>query len=175
MVSQILFLSQPRTACHLLERMLVSQQPDVNKLAHPFASARASQRRLLQDQTSGEPSVEVVSALRLAWEEGFETWKEAVKDAEATVRRHPLSNDTQPATPLTNTPSIKSSSRTHTATTSPPQKSHTKSSLPKSPHKTSPQPGPFSLTIKQPASASSPTPSSCTQPPSLSSRFGTPP
>ena len=83
--SQVLLFSYPRTACHLLERML-SMQPRVLYLWHPFAPARPSQTQMFSEE-SGE--VALLDEARVNYlakiQEGVEAWQKALSMAEAAV------------------------------------------------------------------------------------------
>ena len=84
MVSQILLLSQPRTACHLLERML-SKQPNVKYFLHPFVPVRGPQVQLLSDPLKEDVPPEIKDALEKAYKEGFQAWEDAVAEAKSSV------------------------------------------------------------------------------------------
>ena len=83
--SQVLLFSYPRTACHLLERML-SMQPKMSYLWHPFAPARPSQTQMFS-QEFGE--VALLDEARVNYlakiQEGVEAWQKALSMAEAAV------------------------------------------------------------------------------------------
>ena len=85
MVSQIVLLSHPRTACNMLERML-SKQPHVEYLSHPFAPARPMQIPLLDqlaESTGAHP--DTASAINHAWRQGVAKWETALKEAQKAV------------------------------------------------------------------------------------------
>ncbi|KAF2158844.1 hypothetical protein M409DRAFT_61347 [Zasmidium cellare ATCC 36951] len=81
--SQIIFFSHPRAACHLLERML-SKQPGVQVLWHPYAITRPAQIPLFTEESiaagipeeSRKPYLEAV-------EQGNEAWEKALSGAKA--------------------------------------------------------------------------------------------
>ncbi|GAM91329.1 hypothetical protein ANO11243_093780 [Dothideomycetidae sp. 11243] len=79
--SQVLLLSQPRTACHLLERVL-SKQPNVKYLNHPLVAARPAQVAMLSDESVAN---DIPQKLRDAHadlvNEAMKTWEAALKEA----------------------------------------------------------------------------------------------
>ena len=83
---QIILFSQPRTACHLLERMLISKQVGVKHLHHPARAAVQIQSKwhLSDGWTSG-----VTDDQRLEYEEanqhGIETWQQALDESRDNV------------------------------------------------------------------------------------------
>ena len=84
MVAQVLLLSHPRTACHLLERML-SKQPNVKYFSHPFVPARPAQVQSLNDPLTTEVAPELKSELLKAWNQGYSDWENAMDEAKSSV------------------------------------------------------------------------------------------
>ncbi|KAF4443307.1 hypothetical protein F53441_11458 [Fusarium austroafricanum] len=68
--SRILLISQPRTACHLLERML-SDQPNVSYASHPFVFGRAPLMQMLEKGPFERASAADIENLKSVWEDGF--------------------------------------------------------------------------------------------------------
>jgi len=85
MVSQVLLLSQPRTACHLLERIL-SSQPNVQYLWHPIVAARPWQTLLLADeQASANAAQDPRAKFEGEVRDGVARWEEALSSSHENV------------------------------------------------------------------------------------------
>ncbi|KAF2167770.1 hypothetical protein M409DRAFT_21921 [Zasmidium cellare ATCC 36951] len=83
MPSQILLFSQPRSGCHLLERMVISKQTGVRQLNHPFWKDMFPLVEYLSQATE---EYDQISAREKYIEEAdlaIKTWKEALSKAES--------------------------------------------------------------------------------------------
>ena len=114
MVSQVLLLSQPRTACHLLERIL-SDQPNVQYLWHPIVAARPWQTLLLADE---QASANAAQDLRANFEGevrcGVARWEEALLSSQEIVSI--TTRQIKAAAKVTNEPIGRGALRTRTST-----------------------------------------------------------
>ncbi|GIZ38053.1 hypothetical protein CKM354_000147900 [Cercospora kikuchii] len=81
--TQVLLWSQGRTACHLLERMLFSKQPNSKMLWHPFLQGRRTQVPLFTEDSiaKGIPE-ETRGEYYQAIEDGIKAWEVALAEAE---------------------------------------------------------------------------------------------
>ncbi|CAK1359283.1 unnamed protein product [Cercospora beticola] len=81
--TQVLLWSQGRTACHLLERMLFSKQPNAKMLWHPFLQGRRTQVPLFPEDSiaRGIPE-ETRGEYHEAVHNGIQEWEKALEEAE---------------------------------------------------------------------------------------------
>lgn len=100
--TQVLLWSQGRTACHLLERMLFSKQPNSKMLWHPFLQGRRTQVPLFTEDSiaKGIPE-ETRGEYYQAIEDGIKAWEVALAEAEKEVKTLPHHNHNTSPTPLT--------------------------------------------------------------------------
>lgn len=84
--SQILLFSQPRTGCHLLERILTSKQDNARLLAHP---AQLSVQPLSKWMKSDSFTDGMPGDVRVEYEghvkQGNITWEKTLADTEKEV------------------------------------------------------------------------------------------
>ena len=84
--SQVILWSQGRTACHLLEKMLFSKQPNAKILWHPFLAAREQQVPLLSEESI---AAGIPHESRAKHDEqqkiAIEKWQAALDEAQAKV------------------------------------------------------------------------------------------
>ncbi|WPA98071.1 uncharacterized protein RHO25_002682 [Cercospora beticola] len=99
--TQVLLWSQGRTACHLLERMLFSKQPNAKMLWHPFLQGRRTQVPLFPEDSiaRGIPE-ETRGEYHEAVHAGIKEWEKALEEAE---KEHKSNHSTKPSS-STNTP-----------------------------------------------------------------------
>ena len=64
---------------------MLSQQPDVRYLGHPFVSARPAQFKSLDDPSPSKLSSANEAELRKAWDAGLSEWQEALDRAKKAV------------------------------------------------------------------------------------------
>lgn len=83
--SQVLLLSQGRTGCHVLERML-SKQPNTTYLTHPISHARPLQIALFSSEAVPEGFEEHVREPYVeAAQVGIRNWGTTLREAQAAV------------------------------------------------------------------------------------------
>lgn len=84
--TQVILFSNPRTACHLLERILTSQQTDISKLYHPTEPAVG----LVNSASFSTPSQEnsgmsTASEYEEEIQKGVGKWEQALEKAKQEV------------------------------------------------------------------------------------------
>lgn len=84
--SQILLISQPRTGCHLLERILTSKQVNARLLAHPAQLSVPPLTKWMDFDTfsDGMPNDLLVEYLEHV-KQGNITWEQALQDTKKEV------------------------------------------------------------------------------------------
>lgn len=85
--SQIILFSQPRTGCHLLERILMSKQTGAHLLSHPMTDAAGTITQWQQSKTFMDGVPHDVKALHeKQMNEGSAVWEQELRDAEKMVQ-----------------------------------------------------------------------------------------
>ena len=85
MPSQILLFSQPRSGCHLLERMVFSKQPDVQQLYHPFWPDMFPLVEYLSHDSGTNASDHAREKYTAEANLAIKTWRETLSKAESDV------------------------------------------------------------------------------------------
>lgn len=86
--SQIILFSQPRTGCHLLERILMSKQTGAKLLSHPMTNAANTIVKWQQSESFLDADA-IPSDVRALHErqmkEGLAVWEQELQNTQAEV------------------------------------------------------------------------------------------
>lgn len=85
-ISQIILFSQPRTGCHLLERILMSKQTGAQLLSHPMTNAANTIVQFQQSESffDGIPS-DVRALHERQMHEGLTVWEQELQNTQKEV------------------------------------------------------------------------------------------